>query len=359
MTDISRTTQVCTPRQAKKFIIRIFMAGLVPFIKGSPGVGKSSIVHQIGHEYRLKVLDTSLATCTPEDMNGLPKITDDVAKFIPFENFPTEETPIPEGYDGWIIFLDEFNSAGKAVMSAAYKLVLNKMVGLKKLHPNVKIVCAGNLDTDRAFTHNIGTALQSRFINLRMTINFKEFMEDVAYKNNWDQRITAYLNYKPTHLHDFSPDHNEETFCCPRTWEFMNKLIIDQDYKLIENADGQTVYEMDDEAAMFAGTITSGVALEFIQFTKVFHNLPKIADIIAMPSTMNIPVDPPLMFATVSHLLEHIDEKNFEDIAVYINRFRSEFRITFFRGLLQKKPNLKQHPAFRSAVLELSRYLND
>lgn len=109
----------CTPRQTRKFVIRCLEAGRVPFIQSSPGVGKSSLVKSIAEEYGMKLIDHRLSTSAPEDMSGLPKFTDKNATFIPFDIFPTENTILSDGYNGWILFLDEFNSASKSVQAAA------------------------------------------------------------------------------------------------------------------------------------------------------------------------------------------------------------------------------------------------
>jgi len=336
-----------TPRQTKKFIIRCMTAGLVPFVQSSPAMGKSAVVAQIAKEYGLELIDHRLSTSAPEDLSGLPRFDEKgMATFAPFDTFPTEDRPIPPGKQGWLLFLDEFNSASKMVQAAAYKLVLDRMTGLKRLHPNVVIVAAGNLSTDRAIVNPISTAMQSRLIHLTMELNFDEFMEDVALPQAWDSRIVAFLNYKKAMLHDFRPDHNDKTFCSPRTWEFMNKLIK-----------GQEIFEID--AALYAGVITSGVAVDFIQFTKVYESLPKLKDIIAHPETADLPEDPPTRWAIVTHMIENVDDDNFDEMSRYLGRFTAEFRVLFFRGLMIQKPTLKKHQAFRKAMVELSRYLHD
>jgi len=349
----------CTPRQIKKFSIRCMLAGLVPFVQSSPAMGKSAIMAEIAKEYGLFMIDHRLSTSAPEDLSGLPKLTEDSASFVPFENFPVEGTPIPPGYQGWMLFLDEFNAASKMVQAAAYKLVLDKMVGLKKLHPNVVIVCAGNLTTDRSIVNPISTAMQSRLIHLTMELDHGEFMEDVALKHNWDSRIIAFLNMRKNLLHDFRPDHNDKTFCAPRTWEFMNKLIKGKEFKTRKRADGSSYYEMEEEAPLYAGAITSGVAVDFINFTKVYETLPKLKDIVDNPQMCKLPADGSAKWATVTYLIDNVDNNNFDDIVVYINRLGSEFRILFFRALMVQKPNMKRHPAFRAAMVELSRYLHD
>lgn len=341
----------CTPRQVRRFVIRCMRAGRVPMIESSPAMGKSALVASIAKEFNLELVDHRLSTSTPEDLSGLPRFTTTIggvekATFAPFDLFPVEGDPLPEGKQGWLVFLDEFNSTSKAVQAASYKLVLDKMVGQKKLHRNVVIVCAGNLTTDRAIVNPIGTALQSRMIWLTMVLDFREFLEDVMLPYRWDKRIIAYLSYKPSALHDFRPDHNDKTFCAPRTWEFMHDLI-----------QGEEVREED--TPLYAGTITSGTAVDFVQFTKVFDSLPKLADIIKNPATAPLPTDAATRYATITHLVEHVNDDNFGSITDYVNRLTAEFRVLFFRSLLVQKPELKKHQAFRQALAELSRYFND
>lgn len=346
----------CTPRQIRKHIIRCITSGLVPYVRSSPGMGKSSIIRAIAKEFNLFVIDVRLSQCTPEDLQGLPRFRDildeagnyvrTIAEFVPFNMFPIESTPIPAGYDGWVILLDELSSAGKAIQAAAYKLILDRMVGNDKLHPRVVMVCAGNLDTDRAVTQPMSTAMQSRLITLLMKLDTDEFLKDVAYPNDWDHRITAYLNYLPGRLHDFRADHNEHTFCSPRTWEFMNKLVKGRALE-------------DDDGPLFAGTITSGVATDFIQFTKVYDRLPQIKDILNDPNGIVLPPDNQARWAAASYVAQHAAPDNLEKINSYLERFSSEFRIMFYRMIMVQKPDLRAEPAFRKALVELSRYLND
>jgi hypothetical protein len=219
------------------------------------------------------------------------------------------------------------------------------MVGQHKLHPNVVITAAGNLSTDRAITNPISTAMQSRVIHLEMQISFEEWLYDVALKQNYDSRIIAYLNQYNSKLMDFRPDHQEKTFCCPRTWEFANKLIQGK--------------ELTDEfAVLLAGTLTSGVAVEFVQFSRVFKNMISVDQICKDPETCNLPTDTSTKWAVISHMMEKVDHKNFEFLCTYANRFTVDFRILFYRSVLIRQPDLRSHPAFTRAMSELSRYLH-
>jgi hypothetical protein len=342
----------CTPRQTRAFVKEILEAGLVPFVQSSPGMGKSTIMRSIAKELNLKLIDHRLSTSAPEDLSGLPRFNEQgFAEFVPFADlFPVEGMTIPKGKYGWMVFLDEFNSASKSVSAAAYKLILDRMTGQHNLHENVLLTCAGNLSTDRAITNPISTAMQSRVIHIEMEVNFEEWLYDVALAENYDSRIIAYLSQFPSKLMDFRPDHNEKTFCCPRTWEFTNKLIT-----LPEG--GQKPVK-DSTASLLAGTITSGVAVDFVQFTKVFHNMVTVPEIRKDPEHCRVPQDAGSKWAVITHMMEKITDENFDDLSTYADRFTMDFRILFYRSTLVRQPKLRQHPAFVRALSGLSKYLN-
>jgi hypothetical protein len=348
MTEVSNIF-TCTPRQIRRHAERVLQAGRVPFVKSSPGLGKSSIMKQIADDWNLQLIDFRLSTAAPEDMTGLPRFMEDgTCRFFPFSDlFPIEGTPLPEGKDGWLLFLDEMNSAPKSVEAAAYKLVLDRKTGVFPLHERVLIAAAGNLSSDKAIVNNQSTAMKSRLVHLRMEPSFKEWLEDVAYTNGYDERIIAFLNYRPSYLMDFDPDSKDETFCCPRTWEFVNDLL------------GAMGSLNDEDASLLAGTITSGVAVEFVQFTKVYDSMVSIKDIIADPKGVKVPTDNATRFAVVSHMMENANKSNFADLVTYIERFDYTFQVLFFKSVMKRQPMLQSDPAFTSSMVRLSKYIHD
>lgn len=349
MSDTINDLYRCTPRETRAIIVDVIQAGLVPFVRSSPGMGKSALMASVCEEFDLELIDERLSTRSPVDLSGLPNFLgqDDAqrASFIPFDVYPIVGTKVPKNKNGWMLFLDEFNSAPKSVQAAAYKLVLDRKVGLHNLHPNVCLTAAGNLETDRAITNTISTAMQSRLIHIEMEISFQEWLEDVALKYNYDSRVVAFLSYMPGKLLDFVPSHQNRTFCCPRTWEFMNKLVKGKEIA-------------DKDIKKFAGTLTPGVAVEFVTFTKVFKNMPTIAQILSDPEQMFLPQDAPTRWAVITHLLEKVQSDTFAKVTKYVNRMPSEFRVLFFRGLLVRQPNLRSHPDFIRGLSELSRYIH-
>jgi hypothetical protein len=339
----------CTPRQAKALAIDAIEAGLVPFIQSSPGMGKSSIMREIARQFRLWLIDHRLSTSAPEDLSGLPEFYTDEsgirrARFVPFEMFPVEGTKLPEGYDGWMVFLDEANSGTKMVQAASYKLILDRMVGQYKLHERVAMAMAGNLSTDRAITTSLSTAMQSRVIHIEMIVDFNEWLEDVALPQQYDERVIAFFNWKKDYLMDFRPDHQEKTFTCPRTVEFLNRLVKGKEIT-------------DEKTPLYAGTVTSGVAAEFVQFSKIFKEMTQIADVLRDPANADVPHESQRKWAVISHLMGETTPQNFDKICIYVNKFDLAFRVLYFRGILHKHPALRQSPIFGKAILDITKYL--
>lgn len=316
--------------QAISMITGFIKVRLVPMMEGSPGTGKSEIVHQIAKHYNLKVIDLRLSQCDPTDLLGFPRIKGDRAGYAPMETFPIEGDPIPEGYEGWLLFLDEFNSAKESVQAAAYKLVLDRMVGNYNLHPHLAIVCAGNKETDNAIVQPMSTALQSRLVHLELIVDHQEWVNWAA-ENGIDHRITSYINFKPGQLYSFSPDHTDKTYAAPRTWEFANRVlkVVDLDHPNC--------------LPMLAGTISEGVAREFIGFCRIFKDLPQISAILANPNLIPVPDEPSICFAIVGAIAHNINKGNIEKLMIYINRLPLEFQVTCLKESIRRSPEIKGH----------------
>ena len=326
---MSTVTYTITPRQANVMLGESIDAGLVPFLRSSPGQGKSAIVRSIADARNLVVIDFRLSMADPTDMSGLPFAVNGKSKFLPFDVFPIEGDPIPEGKDGWLLFLDEFNSTTKAVQAAAYKLTLDREVGQYKLHPAVKIIAAGNLDTDKAITNPMSTAMMSRLVHLDMKLNFQEFMEDVAYPFKWDSRLVAFLEFSNDSLYTFNPNDDQQkgkTYSCPRTLEFLHRLIDGKDVK-------------DSLLSLYVGTVGEATASRFLAFSKVYQHIPDFDQILRDPKNTTIPSKKDAQYAVVTSLVEKTDNSNILQVFEYVKRLGVDFQIAFSLGVQARNKN--------------------
>ena len=323
------------PSQASSMIAKFIRARIVPMLEGSPGCGKSQINHKIAIEYNLKLIDLRLSQCDPTDLLGFPQIVNGKADYVPMSTFPIEGDPVPAGYVGWLLFLDEFNSAPPAVQAAAYKLVLDRMVGSHHLHKNVAIVCAGNKDTDNAIVQPMSTAMQSRLSHIELVVDKDEWVS-WASEAGIDHRITSFMNFKPGNLFTFHPDHTDKTYACPRTWEFADRVLQ------IEGEDSKELLPM------LAGTISEGVAREFIGFCKIHKDLVKIPQIILSPETVSVPSEPSILYAMTGAIAHNATPDTIKPLMIYLNRFPKEFQVICLREALRRNKEL----AKQSAVLK-------
>ena len=324
---------------AASMITKFIRAKIVVMLFGSPGIGKSHIVHQIAKEHGLKVIDVRLAQCDPTDICGFPTITGEKASYKPMDTFPIEGDAIPKGYNGWLLFLDELNSAAPSVQSASYKIILDRMVGNHNLHKNVAIVAAGNLETDNAIVQPMSTALQSRMSHLELVVDAKEWVE-WASSHGIDYRITSYINFKPDALYTFSPDHTDKTYASPRTWEFANRVL-----QVADSSSPECL-------PMLAATISEGVAREFLGFCKIHLDLPKLSEIIQSPTTISVPTEPSILYAMTGALGANANEENVSPLMKYITRLPVEFQVVTLREIVRRNKKLIQNEAVRSWVTQ-------
>jgi hypothetical protein len=324
-----------TIAQAVDLIKDTLKAGLTPMISGSPGIGKSDIVGAIADEYGLKLIDLRLSQCDPTDLSGFPQVSGDKGTYLPMDIFPLEGEILPKGFNGWLLFLDEFPSASRAVQAAAYKLILDHMVGMHKLHPKLVKVCAGNLMTDKAIVNNMSTAMQSRLIHLELTVTLDGFL-DWASNNKIDPVIMSYVQYKPDNLHNFNPTHNDCTYACPRTWAFLSKLREQwQEYNY-------------DKLPLIAGTIGEGVAREFLEFSKIYTHLVPIEDLLKYPGTVAVPQEKDLLYALTGVISSNATRQTIGELLKFVERMPIEFQMVTMQNILRKKENTEMadnHPS--------------
>lgn len=323
-----------TLNQVAQLLPSLFKAKIVPFLHSSPAIGKSSIAKQIADKYQLKVIDLRLTELDSSDLNGLPYFENGKSTFLPFDTFPLTDTPIPKGYKGWLLLLDEFNSALPSVQASAYKLILDRQVGQHKLHDKVAIIACGNLDTDNAIVNTMSSALISRFAHFYIELNFEEWQE-WAVQNDISPLITGFLSFKPDCLYTFNPD-SHLPYASPRTWQMVNKLMPNISLPLV------------------ASLLGSAVAYEFMAYLDSHLEVPNILDILNDPSNYPIPNKLGIQWATLTMTVSHL-EKDIDGCIYYLNRFSPELQVVALREIKGRYPKLLDNATVRSWIISLSR----
>lgn len=360
--------------EAKKLIIPALKARIVPILESSPGIGKSALFKEIAEELELLLLDERLSTMEPTDLNGYPSIyeTDWIdaqgathklkkAGFIPFENWPLEDAVLPinpktgNPYKGWLLFLDEIRSATPTTQAAAYRVLLDREIGKRKLHPRCLVAAASNRLEDNAVVYDAGTAFQSRALWIEVHSDLIGWRDNFALIKGIDQRVLGFLNWKgQTALNNFRADHDEKNFACERTWETLSKYIS----KLPA---GPIPMEY---LPALVGIVGQSTAIEFQSYTNVYQNLLSFAQIIAAPTTVHIDMNrPDIIWATVSSITVQVDANNVMQVAQpimqFANRLPVEYQAMIIKSLTKANPAvMAMVPAVATWLSQKSGYLS-
>jgi hypothetical protein len=332
----------CTPNQAIALVEDCMYTKLVPMLHGSPAIGKSSIIHQLADKLNLLVIDARMAGFDPTDLQGFPALdpAKGLATYMPMDTFPLVGQAIPTNpktnlpYEGWVLFLDEFNSAPLAVQAAAYKLILDRMVGAHKLHDHCLVVCAGNLDDDGAITNPMSSAMVSRIVHIVVKPNLKEWM-DWAVGAGISTKILSFLEFKAQMFYTFDSSEPAHIYASPRTWEFANRLFMRW---------GETVTL--EKTPLLVGTISDGVTTEFRSYLAFYQHLPSMADIMASPQSTPVPNLPGVLYALDGSIADWLDAANIEKMLTYIDRMPEEHRVILFRMALRRNPKIRSNTHF-------------
>jgi hypothetical protein len=295
-----------------------FKAGLVPMVHGNPGIGKSDVTHRLATKNKWKLIDLRLSQLDPTDLSGFPSLNADKTRshYAPPDYIPLINDPIPQGYNGWLLFLDEITSAPPATQAAAYKLVLDRKIQDIPLHANLIMTAAGNLSTDKAIVNTMSTALQSRMQHYQLRVDLKQWIV-WANANDVDHRIVSYISYKPEVLHSFNPNHDDFTFPCPRTWYFLSKKINVYPGKEIVAS----------KIASMSASVGEAAAREFYAFSQIYKDIPTIPQIITDPDGAIMSNEPSAQYAMSGMLGENFTNTNIPSLLRYMQRMPIEFQI--------------------------------
>ena len=250
------------PNDTNDIVLRAMKAERPIFIWGAPGIGKSELVQQIvdsGELGNAYMIDLRLALMEPTDLRGYPfrNPENNLMEWAPPADLPTQE--MAELHDTIVLFLDELNSAPPSVQAAAYQLVLNKRIGQYKLPHNVKIVAAGNRETDRGVTYRMPSPLANRFRHINMEVNFEDW-SIWATNNKVHPDVIGYLTYSKADLFDFDPKTSSQAFATPRSWNYVSEILS------TEGFDSASDFQ---QKAEVAGAIGEGMAIKFCEHRKI------------------------------------------------------------------------------------------
>jgi len=252
---------------------------------GPPGVGKSQMIAQIAERHQAPVIDIRLSQMEPSDLRGIPFRSGDFVEWSIPAILPNAERHGPRG----ILFLDEITSAPPSVSAAAYQLILDRRLGEYKVPEGWAIFAAGNRQGDRGVTYTMPAPLANRFSHFELETHLDDWVA-WAYEHGIDDRLIAFLRFRPELLFDFDPAHNPVAFPSPRSWEFAHRALQkfhDQPKLLVET---------------LQACVGPAAGIELAAFVDNLDKLPDV-DAIVRGEDVPVPSETDLQYAVASALV--------------------------------------------------------
>ncbi|MGN0814959.1 MAG: ATP-binding protein [Candidatus Coproplasma sp.] len=260
---------------------------------GPPGIGKSQLVSQLAVDLgrktgkRVDVTDVRLILFNPVDLRGIPTANADktLAVWLKPKIFDMDGS---EGVLN-ILFLDEISAAPQSVQAAAYQITLDRAIGEHKLPDNCLVIAAGNRVTDRSVAYKMPKALANRLMHIEIVPDFGSWKE-WAIRSGVNDKVIGFLSFKQNYLCEEDMTADDLAYPTPRTWEMVSNILNNV------NADMKFAYPL------IAGLVGSGIASEFMAWTRIYADLPCIDGIFNGKET-HVPKGGDQLYALTSSMI--------------------------------------------------------
>ena len=295
-------------------------------IEGSPGGGKTTIVHELAKELDVPCIEKHMPTMLVEDFGILFPNGDESLHYKLPDWFPVKGKAPERG----ILLFDDRNQA-----NADLQKVLANICQARTLHgvpmpDGWMVVSTGNRQSDRAGANRVLSHLRNRETVLELETHLDDW-SSWAIDNGVKPEVISFIRFRPNLLHDFDPQRDQNA--TPRSWvEGVSDVL------------GTVPAEAEFEC--FKGAVGEGAAAEFVGFMRIFRKLPNPDAILMNPTTSDVPTDPATLYALSGALAERASENNFERVCQYSERMPPEFSVLTVSYAARKKPELANTNAF-------------
>ena len=295
-------------------------------IEGSPGGGKTTIVHEVAKELDIPCIERHMPTMLVEDFGILFPNGDDQLHYKLPDWFPIKGKAPERG----ILLFDDRNQA-----NADLQKVLANICQARTLHgvampDGWMVISTGNRQADRAGANRVLSHLRNR----ETVLEFDTHLDDWtswAIDNGVKPEVVAFIRFRPNLLHDFDPQRDQNA--TPRSW-------VEGVSDVLGTVPAEAEYEC------FKGAVGEGAAAEFVGFVKIFRTLPNPDAILLNPTTSDVPKDPATLYALSGALADRATEANMERVCTYAERMGGDFSVLTVSYAARKKPELTNTQAF-------------
>ena len=294
---------------------------------GSPGVGKTSLMHDLAAEVGLPLVVIIASTCDPTDFGGFPVVRADGA----FDRVPMRAIRTASDKP-CLLFLDEISTAPPQVQATLLQGVWAREFGDVTLHEGTRIVAAANPADQAPGGYELAAPLIGRF----SVYDFDPTIDEVrGYFNK--------LGAEDSKLREFAIDlaatsqHAPELFqmhppqaavtegakwASPRDWERGMRSWAEMEGSPIDVV-----------SLILGGAVGETMADAFIGIRKLRVHLPTVQDILKDPEKAKMPAEVDHQIGALG-LLANVAQTDVWPAWVYCERLAEEVGAAATRALL-------------------------
>ena len=309
---------------------------VIPYLISGPGIGKTTAVKDEAARRGIECRTLPLAQYDAGELAGWVVPTKEGDKM---ERLRPDW--MPDDGEG-ILFLDEMPQAPVANQNVGAQVVNERRVGPHHLPEGWVVVAAGNRTSDRAGTNNTPSHLKDRLMFLEIEADLEDTIA-YFYSKKIDERVCAFLRFRPEWLHKFERDANASA--SPRSWERVSSILS-------WGLDPVCLNEA------IAGQVGRGATADFLGFMKMYDSVPDMDDLIANPDAADVPSDPAVLYAICAALSVRASKSNVGNVIRYLSRIpQKEFAAFALKDAVNRDGSIKQVEAFRKWVMADGRSL--
>jgi hypothetical protein len=295
-------------------------------IEGSPGGGKTTIVHEVAKEMDVPCIERHMPTMLVEDFGILFPDGSDQLKYKLPDWFPIKGKAPERG----ILLFDDRNQANADLQKVLANICQARTLHGTPMPDGWMVISTGNRQTDRAGANRVLGHLRNRETVYELDTHLDDWTS-WAITNGVKPEVVAFIRFRPNLLHDYDPQRDQNA--TPRSW-------VEGVSDVLGTVPAEAEYES------FKGAVGEGAAAEFVGFVKIFRTLPNPDAILLNPTTSDVPKDPATLYALSGALADRATESNMERVCTYAERMGGDFSVLTISYAARKKPELTNTQAF-------------
>ena len=321
-------------KRFKQVATRMIECGSPFLAVGGAGIGKTEVIKQAAAAAKQSLYYLHLPIHDPTDFKGVPMGLVKPDGTVECDFYPADEMLFMQHADEpCVVFADDIGQTPNSVQAAWMQVMHERRLSGKTISPHITFVAATNRRKDKAGVQGLITPLLDRqeFV-LHLNVASDPWIE-WGVQNGMPTWLTAFVRARPDLLIEAKPNQDMKKSFSPRSAAALGRRFHDETgaFDILRDKD------------MVQACIDEGTAGILHQFMRMMEHMVSPDEVIAHPTTVEIPEEADIRFGLMSALSARFDDRTTKPIFTFLNRFEDrEFVMYCVRDALQRDRGLEK-----------------